>query len=168
MSLALDMAMKIGSVRSVKTRMAQDRMVALDKRIQKKRASLEVLERGSTVASLAPAMHGTGEGGGIERKDSSTGRMQNRTGQKQERSNDIRVRTRTGRKQDRTGRKQDRQYRDQTGRQQDRKGRVEAGRKRLNRREKKRRTLNVQHHWACLLLQGGRPVEVRTWFVNVS
>ena len=53
-------------------------MVALDKRFQKKRTSLEVLERGSTVASLAPVMHGTGEGGAIERKESSTGRNRNR------------------------------------------------------------------------------------------
>ena len=52
MSLALDMAMKIGSVRSVKTRMAQDRMVALDKRIQKKRASLEAFERGLLLRHL--------------------------------------------------------------------------------------------------------------------
>ena len=73
------------------------------------------------------------------------------------------MRIRTGRKQDRTGRKQDRQGRDQTGRQQVRRGRVEAGRKWLIRREKKRRTLNVQHHWACLLLQGVKTVEVRTW-----
>ena len=57
-------------------------MVALDKRIQKKRASLEALERGSTVASLAPVMHGTGAGDGIGRRESCTGRKQNRTGRK--------------------------------------------------------------------------------------
>ena len=133
MSLVFDMAMKLGSVRSVKTRR----------------------ERGSAVASLAPVMHGTGEGDGIGRKASCTGRKQNRTGRKQERSRrkDIRVRTWTGRKQDRQGR-------DQTGRKQDCSGRNQS---RLNRRRKKRRTLNVQHQWACLLLQGVKTVEVRTW-----
>ena len=119
MSLVFDMAMKIGSVRSVKTRRAQDRMVALDMRIQKKRASLEALERGSAVASLARVKHGTGEGDGIGRKESCTVRKQNRTGRKQKRSKDIRIRT--GRKQDRPGRKQDR-----LGRKQDRN---QAGRK---------------------------------------
>ena len=62
MSLVFDMAKTIGSVRSVKIKKAQDLLVAWDMRIQKKRASLEALERGSTVASLAPVMHGTGEG----------------------------------------------------------------------------------------------------------
>ena len=102
-SLVFDMAMKIGSVRSVKTRRAQDRMVALDMRIQKKRASLEALECGSAVASLAPVMHGTGEGDGIGRKESCTGRKQNRTGRKQERSRCKDIRIRTGRKRDQTG-----------------------------------------------------------------
>ena len=49
MSLVFDMVMKIGSVRSVKTRRAEDRMLSLDIRIPKKRASLEALEpRGVT------------------------------------------------------------------------------------------------------------------------
>ena len=154
MSLVFDMVMKIGSVRSVKTRRAEDRMVVLDMRIQKKRASLEALERGFAVVSLAPVMHGTWEGDGIGRNVSCTGRKQNRTGRKQKRSKDIRIRT---------GRKRDQRGRDQTGRKQDRKGRNQTGRKQLNRREKKRRTLNVQHQWACLLLQGVKTVEVRTW-----
>ena len=103
MSLVFDMVMKIGSVRSVKTRRAEDRMVVLDMRILKKRASLEALERGFAVVSLAPVKHCTWEGDGIGRNVSCTGRKQNRTGRKQERSRrkDIRVRTRTGRKQDR-------------------------------------------------------------------
>ena len=54
----LFMAVKIGSVLSVKMRRAQDRMAALDKRLQKKKASLEALERGSAVASTVPAMDG--------------------------------------------------------------------------------------------------------------
>ena len=157
MSLVFDMAKKIGSERSVKTKRAQDCLVAL---------SLEALERGSAVASPAPVMHGTGEGDGIGRKESCTGRKQNRTGRKQKRSKDIRIRT--GRKQgrrgrDQTGRKRDRRGRDQRGRDQTGRKRDEAGRKRLNRREKKRRTLNVRHQWACLLLQGVKTVEVRTW-----
>ena len=160
MSLALDMAVKIGSVVSVKTIRVQDRMVALDKIIHKKRAFLEALERGSTVASLAPVMHGTGEGDGIGRKESCTGRKQNRTGRKQERSRRKDIRIRTGRKQDRVGRDQTGQKRDRLGRNQTGRKRDEAG-KRLNRREKKRRTLNVQHQWACLLLQGVKTVEVR-------
>ena len=158
MSLVFDMAKKIGSVRSVKPKRAQDRLVEWDMRIQKKRASLEALERGFAVVSLALVMHGTWEGDGIGRNVSCIGRKQNRTGRKQERSRrkDIRVRTRTGRKQDRQGR-------DQTGRQQDRSWRNQTGRKQLNRGRKKQRTLNVRHQWACLLLQGVKTVEVRTW-----
>ena len=74
------MAVKIGSVLSVKMRRAQDPMAALDKRIQKKTALLEALAR---AASTAPAVDGTGKEVGFGRKGSgtSTGWKQDRTGQ---------------------------------------------------------------------------------------
>ena len=109
---------------------AQDRIVVLDKRMQKKNALLQALERGFAVVSAAPSVDGTDKGVRIGRKASCTGRKQNRTGRKQERSRRKEIRIRTGRKQDRTGRnqtgrkKQDRSGRNQTGRKkQDRSGR---------------------------------------------
>ena len=137
-SLVLVMAVKIGSVLSVKMRRAQDRMAALDKIIQNYRASLGALERGSAVASIVLAMDGTGEGVGIGRKESCTGRKQNRTGRKRDRSGRKQIRIRTGQKQDRSGRIDTRRKRDRSGRidtrrKQDRSGckqiRIQTGRK---------------------------------------
>ena len=151
----LFMAVKIGSVLVVKMKRAQDRKVVMDKAIQKKRLSLEALERGFAVASIAPVMAGTDKGVGMGRKASCTGRKQNRTGRKQERSRRKDVRIRTGRKQDRLGR-------NQTGRKkQDRSGRrdirIGTGRKRDQIVLKRDRLVGITAHASLNLnLAGSR------------
>ena len=104
--LALVMAVKIGSVFSVKMKRAQDRKAVLNNGIEKKRVLLEALERGSASAAIAPALDGMDKAVRIGRKESCTVRKQHRTGRKQERSRRKDIQIRTGRKQVRSGRDQ--------------------------------------------------------------